>query len=56
MSYYIEAVPNRHYRPTTLLRKAWREGKESQKKNHSQFERLSLPLLLRALKQLSKEL
>ena len=32
MSYYIEAVPNRHYRPTTLLRKVWREGKKVKRK------------------------
>ena len=28
MSHYIEVVPNRKYRPTKLLRKAWRGGKK----------------------------
>ena len=32
MSYYIEVVPNRKYRPTTLLGKAWREGKKVKRK------------------------
>ncbi len=32
MSYYIEVVPNRNYRPTTLLRKALREEKKSKEK------------------------
>ncbi|MCY4560750.1 MAG: hypothetical protein OXC03_00215 [Flavobacteriaceae bacterium] len=32
MSYYIEVVPNRHYRPTTLLPKVWREGKKVKRK------------------------
>ena len=31
MSYYIEVIPNRKYRPTTLLRKAWRERKSKEK-------------------------
>ena len=31
MSYYIEVVSNRKYRPTTLLRKVWREGKSKEK-------------------------
>ena len=52
MSYYIEVVPNRKYRPTPLLQKDWREGKKVKKTiakmNHFR-------LLYKALKQLSKE-
>jgi len=32
MSYHIDVIPNRNYRPTTLLRKAWRETKKIKKK------------------------
>ncbi|MCY4560884.1 MAG: hypothetical protein OXC03_00930 [Flavobacteriaceae bacterium] len=32
MAYYLEVVPNRNYRPTTLLRKAWREEKKVKRK------------------------
>ena len=32
MSYHIEVIPNRNYRPTTLLRKDWREGKKAKRK------------------------
>ena len=29
---YIETVPNRHSRPTILLREGWREGKKVRKR------------------------
>ena len=45
MSYYIEVVPNRKYRPTTLLRKALREGKKVKRKTIANLIDFHHPLL-----------
>ena len=45
MSYHIEKIPNRKYRPTILLRKAWREGKKIKKKKIANLTHMPEPFI-----------